>query len=109
MNIRRKRRKLQLQLTILISSILFILLFIQLSSNTVIGSKDITVNYLSVEVYIDDTLWDLATEFIDTNYYNIEEYIEEIISINGLKSETIYPGQRLTLPVVEEKFPTTSK
>jgi len=112
MNIRRKRRKQQLQITILVSSILlilFVILFIQLSSNTVIGSKDITVNYLSVEVYVDDTLWDLATEFIDTNYYNIEEYIEEIISINGLKSETIYPGQRLTLPVIEEKFSTASK
>lgn len=112
MNIRRRRRRQQLQLTILVSSvllILFVLLFIQLSSNTVIGSKDITVNYLSVEVYVDDTLWDLATEFIDINYYTTQDYIEEIISINGLHSETIYPGQRLTIPVIEENFVTANK
>jgi len=111
MNIRRRRRKQQLQITILVSSILlilFVLLFIQLSSNTVIGSKDISVNYLSVEVYADDTLWDLAIEFIDTNYYSTEEYIEEIISVNDLKSETIYPGQRLIIPVIEENFLTVS-
>ncbi len=112
MNIRRRRRRQQLQLTILVSSILlviFVLVFIQLSSNTVIGSKDVTVKYLSVEVYAEDTLWDLASEFINTDYYNTDDYIEEIISINGLQSETIYAGQRLTMPVIEENFLSVSK
>lgn len=111
MNIRRRRKQQQIKLTLLVSAVLltlFVLLFIQLSSNTIIGSKDITVDYLSVEVYADDTLWDLAEEFIDTNYYNTEAYIEEIITINGLKTETIYPGQRLLMPVVEENFLTAS-
>ena len=107
MNIRRRRKKQQVRLTIFLSSILcilFILLFIQLASNTVIGSKDISVKYLSVEVYANDTLWDLSKEFMNTDYNTIETCIEKIIKVNGLKSETIYTGQRLIIPVIEETF-----
>lgn len=104
MNTRRRRKRQQLQATILMTGILLtaciIILFV-LSGNTVFGSKDIEVSYLSVEVYAEDTLWDIANEFIDNEYYELDEYIEFIIEVNGLKSETIYPGQRLTVPVIE--------
>lgn len=113
MNIRRRRRRQQqLQITLTVAAallIIFMMIFLQLSSQTVIGSKDIDIEYLSVEVLTDDTLWDLAVEFIDYEYFTIEEYIEEVISINGLRSETIYPGQRLTLPVVQEEYKTAGK
>lgn len=103
----RRRKKQQLQLTLVLTGILFVLfiiLFIQLSSNTVIGSKDISMKYVSVEVLAQDTLWDIGTEFINENYFDIHDYIEEIISINGLTSETIYVGQRITVPIVVEHF-----
>ena len=80
------------------------LLFVQLASNTIIGAKDVSINYISVEIVAEDTLWDIATEFVNKTYYETDDYIQEIITINGLKSETIYPGQRLTLPIVEENY-----
>ena len=112
MNTRRRRRRQQFQITLLLMLVVllfFIILFSQLSSNTIIGSKDIEVSYISVKVLEGDTLWDLGNEFVDQDYYTLEEYIHKIISINGLKSEIIYPGQRLTMPVIKEQFVTVTE
>lgn len=95
------------QLTLILSGILIILLILlmsELTSTTVHGSKDIQVNYVSVLVHENDTLWNLSQEFINTNYYTTKEFIQEIIDINGLNSEKIYIGQRVTIPVIVDNL-----
>lgn len=95
------------QLTVLISGILIILsvlLLSELSGNTVLGSKDYEVNYVTVLISENDTLWDLSLEFNNTNHYSNTEFIQEIISINGLSSEKIYAGERLTIPIITDNY-----
>lgn len=45
-----------------------------------------------------DTLWDLALKFLGSG----DEY-RKIMDINGLTSDTIYPGQILKIPIDSEK------
>jgi len=93
------------QLTLIITGIFIILLILlmsELSSNTVLGSKDFDVKYVSVLVRENDTLWNLSQEFINPNFYSMDEFIDYIIKINGLSSEKIYIGQRITIPVFSE-------
>ncbi len=106
MSTRRRRRRQQFQITVLLATIAMlvaILFFFQLSSNSVIGSKDYEVKYISVQVKENDTLWDLAKEFINYDYYDIDEYIDTVILINGMSSDKILPGQRLNLPLFIDK------
>lgn len=95
------------QLTLLLSGILIILLVLllsELTSNTVLGSKDYDINYVTVLINENDTLWDLSLEFNNTSHYTNKEFIQEIMDINGLSSDKIYAGERITIPVITDNF-----
>lgn len=103
MSTRRRRRRQQFQMTVLFAiaaTLIAVLFFFQLSSNTIIGSKDFDLKYISVEVEENDTLWDLAKEFINYDYYEMDEYIDTVMRINGMSTDKILPGQRLNLPLI---------
>jgi len=52
--------------------------------------------YKSVTIQNGDTLWSIAEEYMDPNEYSdIRVYINEIKSINNLRSDTITHGQHL--------------
>lgn len=51
-----------------------------------------------VQVEADDTLWSIAEENISEEYHSIEEYIEEVKSINNLTGDKIYSGGSLVVP-----------
>lgn len=58
-----------------------------------IPSSESTGNYRTYTVEAGDNLWDIAQRFLgDGTRYN------EILSLNGLDSTTIYPGQILKIP-----------
>ena len=41
-----------------------------------------------------DTLWDVASEYMDDEHYDsIYDYMNELRSMNNLKSDTLYEGQ----------------
>lgn len=62
--------------------------------------------YTSVTVENGETLWDIADEFIDYNYYkNKNSYITEVQNINHLDENcSIDAGQILILPYYSSQY-----
>ncbi|MBC7960228.1 MAG: LysM peptidoglycan-binding domain-containing protein [Vallitaleaceae bacterium] len=73
-----------------------------LNTNTVQGaSNPLVKSYITVSVNPHDTLWDLAGRYMNTDLYDYDSYIAEVISINNIHEAEIFAGEILTLPVVE--------
>lgn len=53
--------------------------------------------YTSVELKSGDTLWSIAEEYMPEDYSSIQEYIDTLKDINGLKSDDIYAERYLTV------------
>ena len=54
--------------------------------------------FTSYVVEKNDTLWDIAEEYMSPEYDSIYEYIDEVMKSNHLKSTDIRYGQMLILP-----------
>jgi len=54
--------------------------------------------YTSLEIKSGDTLWGIASEYGTDGYNNLQEYVEEVKSLNDLKGDTIHSGQFLIIP-----------
>ena len=45
-----------------------------------------------------DTLWDVASEYMDEEHYDsIYDYMNELRTMNNLKSDTLYEGQSFVI------------
>ncbi len=53
---------------------------------------------ISMKIQKGDTLWSIAKEYITEEYEDMNEYIREIKSSNGLVSDTIHEGAYLIVP-----------
>ncbi len=51
--------------------------------------------YTSITVSYGDTLWDIANEYMNDDYTDAREYIDEIMQINNLADEDITAGCKL--------------
>ena len=61
--------------------------------------------YKSIAVTSHDTLWSIAEEYMDEEHYNsINDYIEEVKSMNSLANDTIHYGQYLIVPYYNSDF-----
>jgi hypothetical protein len=58
-------------------------------------------SYESILIYTNDSLWEIADEYMNEDYYNYDSYISEVISINNIQGTTIYAGEELIIPIVE--------
>lgn len=54
--------------------------------------------YTSITVEKDDTLWSIASEYISSEYDEIEDYITEVRNLNHLYNDGIRAGECLTIP-----------
>lgn len=54
--------------------------------------------FTSYVVQNGDSLWTIADEYMTKEYKSYEEYIEEVMHSNQMKSDQLYPGQLLVLP-----------
>ncbi len=52
----------------------------------------------SVEVKSGDTLWGIASDYFSDNYSDMNAYIKEIKSANGLTSDDIHAGNYIIVP-----------
>ena len=81
--------------TFIIFSILTII--ISMSRSSIASAKTDTTKertkyYTTIEIQKGDTLTSIAKEYSSSEYKNLDEYIEEIMSINNLKDDKITSG-----------------
>ena len=55
------------------------------------------ITYTSIEIMEDDTLWDIAKAYCDTEEESIQEYIDNIKEINNISSDKIISGNYLII------------
>ena len=53
--------------------------------------------YTSIQVESGDTLWDIAGRYMSGGSCSREEYVRELMELNGLSGERIVAGQYLTV------------
>lgn len=54
--------------------------------------------YTSVKIESGDTLWNIASEYIDNFNISKEEYIDEVCSLNGISENEIHAGDYIVVP-----------
>ncbi|MCM1171115.1 MAG: LysM peptidoglycan-binding domain-containing protein [Clostridium sp.] len=67
-------------------------------SNKVSASTHNEKYFKCIDIERDDTLWSIAEEYMTEEYASIDEYIEEVKSINALKGDKLYNGATLIVP-----------
>lgn len=67
------------------------------------GKDEFEFKYYSV-ITIDkgDTLWSIASSYHDGE--DLRGYISEVMRVNHLSSQTIYPGDKLVIPYYSNEF-----
>lgn len=61
--------------------------------------------YKSITVSRGDSLWIYAAEYADEDHYDsYQNYIDEVLQMNGLFSEDITIGQHLVVPYYSAEF-----
>jgi cell division protein YceG involved in septum cleavage len=83
-----------------------ILLFMLILASIIFITKTVTAErtsareklVTSVQIKKGDSLWSIANTYITEEYRNINEYIEEIKTSNGLSTDTIHAGNYIIVP-----------
>lgn len=67
---------------------------------------EVTYKYFTnMEVEQGDSLWNIAQENINYNFYDsIQEYVDEVIDMNNLSDETIVAGQSIVIPYFSNNY-----
>lgn len=65
-------------------------------------------HYKSIIIEYGDTLWGIATEFKDSHYESVQDYIDEVMQINNLKTDRIHAGKYLTIPYYDDHHTDSS-
>lgn len=61
---------------------------------------DKKMSYICVTINHDDSLWSIAKQYKNRYDGSFNDFIKEIKRCNGLKSNTIYAGNKIVIPVV---------
>lgn len=85
-------------------ALIIILLILSLSilvvkQKTVSKADNSNITYISVYIETDDTLWRIAGKYYSEEFGSIEDYIKEIKKWNSLKSDAIYAGRHIIVPI----------
>lgn len=54
--------------------------------------------YTAVTVRCNDTLWNIAQNYITEEYSSVKEYMKDIMKVNDMKTDAVYYGQKLIVP-----------
>lgn len=106
----RRRRQLRRHfhtflLTLILSAVISVTFF-SFRTKAQSHAEDIQYKYYkSISVEAGDTLWNLAEEYGHSEYYKTyQEYIDEVIRMNGLSDDRITAGQYLIIPYYDSEF-----
>lgn len=108
----RIRRRRELRRRMLMCVLMFILtvgsslLFFSFRAKAQSNDEEILYKYYkSTVVSSGDTLWDYAEEYgINKHYGNHQDYIREVMQMNGLSNDRITEGQYIILPYYSPEF-----
>ncbi|MCI9077856.1 MAG: LysM peptidoglycan-binding domain-containing protein [Lachnospiraceae bacterium] len=70
------------------------------SNKAVVNTGMGNVSYISVSITADDTLWSIAGRYYSDEFGTIKDYVKEIKRCNSLKSDNIYAGRNIIVPVI---------
>lgn len=103
---RELRRRILTFILTLILSVGFSFMFFCFRTRAQDGNENIQYKYYkSIVVESGDTLWELADEYgIEKQYESHQEYIDEVIHINGLMDDHITAGQSIIIPYYSSEF-----
>lgn len=76
--------------------------FISLAKNRQ-ANEQVKKYYTSIQIQSGDTLWEVANDYITTEYASMNEYIKEVKHLNSLDDDKIHEGQFLTVPYYSSK------
>ena len=65
------------------------------------SAKEENVYYKTIRVEEGDTLWTLADQYMGSNSFDRQQYIDEVKEMNHLTDDTIESGAYLMIPYVE--------
>lgn len=60
--------------------------------------------YTSVYVDRDETLWNIASEYMSTEYADIRDYMDEVKSINHLTDDELQYGTTICVPYYSDEY-----
>lgn len=60
--------------------------------------------YTSVYVDRDETLWNIASEYMSDEYTDIREYMDEVKSINHLADDELQYGTTICVPYYSDEY-----
>ena len=60
--------------------------------------------YTSIQIQDGDSLWSIAEQYKTEHYESTQDYINELIILNDLTSETIHEGQYLMVAYYDSEF-----
>lgn len=104
--LRRRRRRQENNIKfivgiIVIAILLIFLLNVVLASNNVQGDVDISgKGYISITVHAKDTLWSIAEEHMNDDFYTFETFIAEVSDMNNIDNAEIFAGEQILVPVI---------
>lgn len=65
------------------------------------SAKEENVYYKTIQVEEGDTLWTLADQYMGSNSFDRQQYIDEVKEMNHLTDDTIESGAYLMIPYVK--------
>ncbi|MDO4803189.1 MAG: LysM peptidoglycan-binding domain-containing protein [Lachnospiraceae bacterium] len=95
------KRRIAMAMAIVIVTLIMVLACIKFTARATIAENAARFSkkyYKSYLVESGDTLWTIAESECGSRWNNNWDYIDEVMLINGLKSETIKAGNYLMLP-----------
>lgn len=60
--------------------------------------------FKSIEIAEGDTLWSIADEYASEQYGSVKDYINELKSMNDLKSDTIHAGEHIVIAYYSDEL-----
>ena len=72
-------------------------------ATSVVEKNETTLSYVSGCINKDDTLWGIADRYFSDEFGSVEKYVQEIKRCNGLKSDAIYSGRYIVVPLYIEQ------
>lgn len=101
---RRESNRIKLFAILLISAVVLLYIInVALGLSNIKGDVDVSnKGYIAIVVHNEDTLWTIADEYMNDHYYDHESFIDEVVEINHIRSNQIYAGEQIMIPVIAD-------